>query len=292
MSRRSAAAFFLGDPAFLSDPKFRALLRRLPDPDDFNSAVGAYWIALAAARRNGSPVLDVGAETDSRFRDDLIAVGLIQENGFPPGPFKEWGAMSPQQASAGKARAQTGQRNALGRYTSEASAVVEVDEASSAVQPSLPLPSSHIPPLLEEGGAGGNNGHAERLDGPIAYFEATGKYPPQGSALHDWVERLATEYGAEVFQAALATELTIDRRPKDLLSRTESRLARAADEARSELTRSRDRDRAAARAERTARELQELRDKEARIAAEPMKPLSELMPNLRLAPRRSSGKPS
>src|SRR3990170_1981170 len=61
--RRRSTAFFLGDVSFLADPKFRALERRLPDPDDFNSAVGAFFVALAAARRNGHPDLDVTAET-------------------------------------------------------------------------------------------------------------------------------------------------------------------------------------------------------------------------------------
>ena len=47
--RRQAVAFFLGDAAFMADPKFRALARRLPSDDDFNSAVGAFFVALAAA---------------------------------------------------------------------------------------------------------------------------------------------------------------------------------------------------------------------------------------------------
>lgn len=88
--RRQSVAFFLGDVGFLSDPKFRKLARRLTDPDDFNSAVGAWFIALAAARRNGLPDIDVASETDSRFVADLIAVGLLEDAGFPEKAFGAW----------------------------------------------------------------------------------------------------------------------------------------------------------------------------------------------------------
>jgi len=92
-------AFFLGDAAFLSDSKFRALARRLPDPDDFNSAVGAFFIALAHARRNGVPEVDASEETQSRFIADLIAVGLLTEQGFTPGPFRAWAPSRPGRPS-------------------------------------------------------------------------------------------------------------------------------------------------------------------------------------------------
>lgn len=88
--RRQSVAFFLGDVGFLSDPKFRALARRLTNPDDFNSAVGAWFIALAAARRNGLPNIDVASETESRFVDDLRAVKLLDDVGFPEKAFRGW----------------------------------------------------------------------------------------------------------------------------------------------------------------------------------------------------------
>ena len=113
--RRQPVAFFLGDAAFLSDSKFRALVRRLPDPDDFNSAVGAFFIALAYARRNGTPDIDTEAETGLRFLPDLIAVGLLTDTGFPPDPFKSWAPTSPQQV-AGMARAQSAERDPTGRF--------------------------------------------------------------------------------------------------------------------------------------------------------------------------------
>lgn len=105
LMRRASIAFFLGDPAFLADTKFRTLARRLPDPDDLNSAVGAYWIIVAACRRNGSPVIDSESETGSRHIDALREVGLLTAEGLPRAAFEAWAPMSPQQAAAGKARA-------------------------------------------------------------------------------------------------------------------------------------------------------------------------------------------
>ncbi len=67
------------------------------------------------------------------------------------------------------------------------------------------------------------------LDGPLAYYEVTTRYPSHNSELHAWTTTLAEGYGAETFQKALAAEFTISRSLKDLLSRTESRLAMAAD---------------------------------------------------------------
>ena len=145
MSRYQAVAFFLGDPAFLSDPKFRALARRLPEPDDFNAAVGAYWIALSASRRKGSPVVDAEAETASRFLVDLRAVGLLRDDGFPPESWAKWGAVSPQQAAAGRARAESALRDEGGHFLPRSQGAPAgpsaLDKLASAVQPSPPLPS-------------------------------------------------------------------------------------------------------------------------------------------------------
>jgi hypothetical protein len=141
-------AFFLGDAAFLADPKFRALSRRLPDADDFNSAVGAYFIALAQSRRNGSPRIDVAEETQSRFVDDLRAVRLIDDEGFPTDPWRAWEAMSPQQAAAGRARAEQAARDGKGRFvpaTSDASGTSALETLDQRVQPSPPLPSTPLP---------------------------------------------------------------------------------------------------------------------------------------------------
>ena len=100
--RRQPVAFFLGDANFLSDPKFRALARRLSDVNDFNSAVGAYWIALAAARRNGLPTISVVAETESRFVDDLEAVGLLTAQRIPVTDFPDCAPARPPPSSPGR----------------------------------------------------------------------------------------------------------------------------------------------------------------------------------------------
>lgn len=140
--RRASVAFFLGDPAFLSDSKFRALARRLPDPDDFNSAVGAYWILVATCRRNGSPVVDAEAETGSRHLGVLREVGLLTDEGLPRAAFEAWAPMSPQQAAAGKARAAKADRDERGQFVKAPAPSSALDHWTSAVQPSPPFPST------------------------------------------------------------------------------------------------------------------------------------------------------
>lgn len=185
--RRAGAPFFLGDTAFLSDAKFRKLGRRLTDPDDFNSAVGAYFIGLAAARRNGEPDLDLETETGSRFLDDLREVGLINGAGFYHEPFDAWAPMSPQQAAAGRARARGAQRDDAGKFVpaspSDASAL---DRLDALVQPSLPLPSLQIP-SSEEGVQG------EEPDAAVAFNRRTGEFP--GGKILSWINELAQTHG-------------------------------------------------------------------------------------------------
>ena len=98
--RRQPVAFALIDAAFLADSKFRGLRRRLPEPRDFNSAVGAWLIVLTSARRNGLPQVDAADEAeDSTYLPDLIAVGLLTEEGIPEGPFKAWAPARPKYPS-------------------------------------------------------------------------------------------------------------------------------------------------------------------------------------------------
>ena len=72
--RRQPVAFALVDAAFLADTKWRKLRLRLPDPQAFNSAVGAWLVILTAARRNGLPDLDCAEEAeDTTYLADLGA---------------------------------------------------------------------------------------------------------------------------------------------------------------------------------------------------------------------------
>lgn len=279
MSRRVPVAFFLGDAAFLSDAKFRDLARRLPDPDDFNSAVGAWFIALAQSRRNGSHLIDLEAETGTRFGNELRACGLITDEGFPSVSWKVWGAQSPQQAAAGLARASSAQRDEGGHFlpSSGPSGTSALVKLASAVQPSPPLPSSNS--STEEGGAGGRNG-MEDFDGHVAYFNVTGKYPAINTALHDWIGRLAEEFGADEFQSALATEHIVSRDGRTLLSRTEARLSHDRDEHVTEVLRNRAAERAAARERRTTEDLEREEARRRRIVAEVPRPLREIVPEL------------
>ena len=211
--RTTPVAFFLGDAAFMADSKFRALYRRLPSEDDFNSAVGAFFVALAAARRNGIPELDVAAETGSRFVPDLLAVGLICETGFKAGPFKAWAAMAPQQVEAGRARAASAKRTPAGTF---ASALEPLDHR---LQPSPPLTSVPLSPVASLVACA-------REDDPVgeALFGAYGGNP--STAVLQWGDRIAEQYGREEAAKAIGVAL-LDGRDK-LMSRAEGTLKMAA----------------------------------------------------------------
>jgi len=233
---RRPAGFFLGDTAFLSDGKFRKLARRLPDPDDFNSAVGAYWIALAAARRNGRPELDLDTETGSRFLPDLLAVGLLIDDGFRPEPFDAWAPKSPQ-VIAGQARAAQGKRDDKGRLLpSDTSTLGPLDDAgtpldpeheftSSAldplgklVQPSTPINSNQLPST--EGRGPGK----ETDDDLWALYRGLTKAATVKPAALDWLDRIESTFGLAPAAKALREEHAKDANPGTLLSRVNGRL--------------------------------------------------------------------
>lgn len=182
--RRQSVAFFLGDVGFLSDPKFRALARRLTDPDDFNSAVGAFFIALAAARRNGLPEIDVATETDSRFVPDLVAVGLLTEHGFPEKAFGAWKPSRepyPNEVARGgtKATKMHGRHGSNGAHVS-----------------STPLPSTPLTSTLDEGGSGGTPPLTQVID----YIEDRSGRPWQnrpGSKVWDTLDADIRDFGPD-----------------------------------------------------------------------------------------------
>ena len=218
--RTQPIAFFLVDVAFPANAKFRALARRLQSDDDFNSAVGAFFIALAAARRNGKPDIDARDETGSRFIADLVAVGLLCETGFNGGPFRSWSAMAPQQA-AGMARAASAVRTAAGTYASALAPLVALDSAGQAgpALPSPPLPSVQ-PPLESSLSA------RAREDDPVAdaLFGAYGGNP--SANVLSWGDRLAEKYGAKETADAIGTALLNGR--EGIMGRAEGALKLAA----------------------------------------------------------------
>ena len=135
--RRKSSTFFLFDVAFLANAHWRKLAKRLPDPDDFNSAVGAYIVALAAARGNGLPDLDVVAETESRFVADLIEVGLLTPTGFPQKPWSEYAPARPSYPSDERAP------SAPSAPSAPAPSAPSAPSAPHHSVPSIPLPSSN-----------------------------------------------------------------------------------------------------------------------------------------------------
>lgn len=213
--KRQSVAFFLGDVGFLSDPKFRKLARRLTDPDDFNSAVGAYWIALAAARRNGLPDVDVEGETDSRFVGDLRAVGLLTEGGFPETAFVGWApSRAPRPSELGR------------RVASKVSDDVESVESDKNVISSTPLPSIQLNSENEQ------DARAD-FDSLDVYHELTG-FRPWGAWSGDEIKAAMTEYGDVSVEAALRSEYHADAQRDTLWKRTKTRLAKDADRHREE----------------------------------------------------------
>lgn len=188
MGRRTPAAFCLMDVGFLSDAKFRKLARRLPDPDELNSAIGAYFVALATSRRNGSHRIDAQAETDSRYIGDLQAVGLLEEDGFPQKAWSAWDAMSPQKV-AGLARAEKAIRNDAGRFTSA------LDSAGPAGSAGPAFPS---PPLLSPQRTEGVQGEVDAGEaGVFAFLAQHGAAirpdAPLGRRLLGLIERRGSE---------------------------------------------------------------------------------------------------
>jgi hypothetical protein len=214
--RTQPVAFFLVDVAFPANAKFRALARRLPSDDDFNSAVGAFFVALAAARRNGRPEIDALEETGSKYVPDLVAVGLLCETGFNGGPFKSWAAMAPQQVAAGRARAASAERTSAGTFTS---ALAPLDNAGT-VSPALPSP-----PLPSSGSSSSENVAGARAKDPVgdALFGAYGGNP--SVAVLQWGDRLAAQYGADPVAQAIGVALEEGR--DRLLSRAEGALKMA-----------------------------------------------------------------
>lgn len=213
--RRQSVAFFLGDVGFLSDPKFRKLARRLTDPDDFNSAVGAFFIALAAARRNGLPTVDVESETDSRFVSDLQAVGLLTEEGFPEKAFTGWApSRSPRPSEKG-------------RTAPSVSSDVEKVESAKSVLPSTPLPSTPIQSKNVEEPA------RDETDALDVYHELT-LFRPWGQWSGDEIKVAIRDYGNATVETAMRAEYVRDLSRDSLWKRTKVRLAKEADRHRDE----------------------------------------------------------
>lgn len=193
--RRQPVAFFLGDAAFLSDPKFRKLSRLLPDADDFNSAVGAYFVALAAARRNGLPTIDLDLETASRFLPQLIEAQLLTPAGFPEPAFKAW-------APSRRPRPSESFGTVVPDAPNVSNGAESVESDASAVS-STPLPS--IPFISTGGGPGEGLPH---LDSAVAKFweEATGRSvlssgPKVAEQLDDFCRRHPpSEVGAAIIR--------------------------------------------------------------------------------------------
>ena len=213
--RRKPVAFVLVDAGFLADRKWRDLRRRLSDARDFNSAVGTWLIALAAARRNGLPTIDVADEAeDPTFIEDLIAVGLLTDEGFPERPFSEWAPRRPV-------------------YPSDtAPTAPNAPNAPMSPPASPPLPSTLgsslqdvVPAIGESLPRAPARAREEPGDAAVdVWFRLTGRWPT-GNLLR-WIDEQAKVHGGEVLSSALATCFAEDPSPKTLMSRAQALVER------------------------------------------------------------------
>lgn len=200
--RRQSVAFFLGDVGFLSDPKFRKLARRLTDPDEFNSAVGAFWIALAAARRNGLPTIDVASETDSRFIPDLVAVGLLTDDGFPEKAYVAWAPSRPPRP------------NELRPPVTNVTSGDEMDEKDKSDAPSPPLTSLHI--TSEETVERAR----DEIDPLLTWMGLTVSFRPSDK-VRQWIDELTDRWGAVPVDTAIRQAWQESTEHRSLISRAE-----------------------------------------------------------------------
>lgn len=190
--RRKPVAFVLIDAAFLADVKWRNLRRRLPDPAAFNSAVGCWLVALTAARRNGEPCIDVAEEAeDGTYVADLVAVGLLTPDGFPPHSFAEWAPARPKFPSDAPAPSAPNVPNAP-----------KVASAKS----SPPLPS--IQGSSSEGVQG-------EPDAAVEFQVRTGEFP--GDKFREWLNDLAQTHGEARLVAAIRATPKTQRSGRDYL---------------------------------------------------------------------------
>ena len=89
--RKRATHFALMDTAFAADRKFVRLARKATIPIEYAAAVGVFWMLLADARRSKSPTIDWSDYEEYEPQIRLLQeVGLLSDNGFPPGPFDKW----------------------------------------------------------------------------------------------------------------------------------------------------------------------------------------------------------
>lgn len=172
--RRQPVAFMLIDAAFMADSKWRALGRRLPDPKEFNSALGAWIRVLAAARRNGLADVDAFEEADDgTFLPDLIAVGLLTVAGIPEKPFRAWAPARP-------------------KYPSDAAPSVTNVTNTPPDSVSTPFPSHLIVSPTEEGVRG------EEPEGDaVTWLAKHGCWVRPGNGYHQNLIRLVEEHGGE-----------------------------------------------------------------------------------------------
>ena len=201
----------------------------------------------------------------------LVAAGIVDL--MPNDCFRIHGLDKERTSRAERAR-----NAAYVRWQSTSNASAWREQSTSNADAMPTEPSLAVPSLTEPSRTNGQ----DDLDGWVTYFQVTGKYPAIGTALHDWIGRLASEHGADTFGQALALEHIADRDGRTLLSRTEARLVRARDAERVAQASEAHERLMALEGEKLRRE-QERRE---RLAAEPARPFAELMPDVNLGGTR------
>lgn len=247
---------------------------------DLSLAQLGAWLRLRCAQeltnepftRRAASRLGVGeriltALLDARLLDDLgdglLSIHDIEENRPHRYPSDSPEATRQRQAEHRARKAAAAVTSVTSRDDSLSRDLVSVCESAS-LSATGEERSSSTPP---SGSVDPQANDPSDLGGAGIYYEVTLAYPSKDTT-KDWANRLEQGYGADPFRQALAEEFRASRARKDLLSRTESRLAMAADRDRA--------DREAAEAEQCRAleaEAQRQRGAErARLLAEPYVP--------------------
>lgn len=205
------------------DGKYVRVYYRVTDDPKFETIYGddhhlATWVRLLLVADGIWPVSPPIPRTARRASmTALVAAGLVDL--MPQDCYRIHGLDAERDM-----RSHSGRNAAAKRWHSEGTPTRDADP--------LLVRERGREQAKDESEQGASASENDVLDGPLAYHEVTGRYPAPGGELHRWVSQLGRDYGATVFQEALATEHLRSPVMKDLIGRTEARLAKAADQAR------------------------------------------------------------
>ena len=216
-----------------TQPYVRVYYRIIDDPrfefvydDDAALALWLRLLLIADAAWPASATLPVTARVRPLRRlTDAGLVTVTKTHRFQiHGMEAERRRRIEESRSGGRVRAETGPRDARGRYTTGGphgwTPQVDATGGDHRVQPSEPslAETSRAEPV-----------RAREADALDDYYTLTGRYPAGRTA--EWLTELANEFGHDMTGRALAAEWAVSREAKTILSRTADRLRAEAHQA-------------------------------------------------------------